>query len=184
MDAIEWCLSEGCVVVNNSWGGGSPLADWERRLREWAERGAWLVFAGGNSGPNTAQTDYPGRLPHVFNFAALDRLLRPANFSSAGDKIDSSGPGQDIVSARPGGGFATMSGTSMSSPWGTGCLGLYRAGLLAAGQPVPTVYQLREQLFARSTDAHTPGDDRRTGPGWITPELLRLNLTPDPRPVA
>lgn len=184
MNAIEWCLSEGCRVVSNSWGGGGPNPDWDRRFREWAERGVWLIFAGGNSGPNTRDADYPGVSEHLLNVAALDSQLRPAGFSSAGDKLDTSGPGVDIVSARPGGGFATMSGTSMACPFVAGTLTRYMAGLLAAGLPVPTVYQLRQTVFARSTDTHTPGDDRRTGPGWLTPLLLGLTLTPDPRPVA
>ena len=182
IDAIDYCLSEGCEVVSNSWGGGGQNASWERQFQSWAESPArpWLIFAGGNSGPNTSDSDWPGRSRHLINVAALGPDLRPASFSSAGDKLDTSGPGVDIWSAKPGGGYARMSGTSMATPYVAGLLGLYRAGLKAAGLPIPTVYELREQLFARSTDTHTPGDDRRTGPGFLTPLLLSLNLTPDP----
>lgn len=182
ISAIEYCLSEGCEIVSNSWGGGGQNASWERQFQAWAEspERPWLIFAGGNSGANTPDTDWPGRSRHLINVAALDSSLRPASFSSAGDKIDTSGPGVNIWSARPGGGFVQMSGTSMATPFIAGLLGLYRAGLKAAGLPIPTVYELRNQLFALSTDAHTPGDDRRTGPGWLTPLLLSLNLTPDP----
>lgn len=182
MDAIEYCLSEGCEVVSNSWGGGGRNAGWEARFRAWAESPSrpWLIFAGGNSGPNTPDSDWPGRSEHLINVAALDASLRPASFSSAGDKLDTSGPGVNIWSARPGGGFVQMSGTSMATPFVAGLLGLYRAALKASGLPIPTLYELRDILFSRSTDVHTPGDDRRTGPGWITPLLLALNLTPDP----
>lgn len=180
MDAIEYCLSEGCEVVSNSWGGGGQSASWEARFKEWAGRGAWLIFAGGNSGPNTPDSDWPGRSQHLLNVAALNTNLTPASFSSAGDKLDTSGPGVGIWSAKPGGGYQQMSGTSMATPFVAGLLGLYRAMLKARNLPIPTVYELREQLMYRSTDTHTPGDDRRTGPGWITPLLLALNLTPDP----
>lgn len=182
-DAIEWCLSEGCEVVSNSWGGGGLGADEVRFFREIAERGIWLVFAGGNSGPNTPDTDWPGRSEHLLNVAALTEDLRPASFSSAGDKIDTSGPGVNILSTKPGGGFQSMSGTSMATPFVAGLLGVYRAALKAAGLPVPNVYDLRKLLTTDATDAHTPGDDRRTGPGWVTPVLLSLNLTPDPPPI-
>jgi subtilisin len=85
LNAIEWCLSEGCTVVSNSWGGGTSIdTTTARKFREWAELGIWLIFAGGNSGPNTGQTDAPGNSPDVINIAALDSNLRVATFSSAG----------------------------------------------------------------------------------------------------
>lgn len=180
--AIEYCLSEGCPIVSNSWGGGSLTADADRQLREWAEHPSrpWLFFAGGNSGPNTPNTDSPGVSRNVLNVAALNPDLSPARFSSAGDKIDTSGPGVDIWSCRPGGGFRQMSGTSMACPFVAGLFGLFRQALIDNNMPIPTIYELREMMVSRSTDTHTPGDDRRTGPGWITPLLLFLNLTPDP----
>lgn len=183
LDAVEWCLSEGCAVVSNSWGGGGKDTGWERRFRAWSEAGAWLIFAGGNAGPNTPDSDWPGRSEHLLNVAALNQDLTPASFSSAGDKLDTSGPGVNIWSAKPGGGFASMSGTSMATPFVAGLLGLYRRALELSGQPIPSVYELRRLLASRSTDTHTPGDDRRTGPGWVTPLLLTLSLTPDPPPV-
>lgn len=185
LDAIDWCLSMGCKVVSNSWGGGGQSPDWEARFKAIAEHPSkpWLIFAGGNSGPNTPDTDWPGRSQHLLNVAALDSNLNPAGFSSAGDKIDTSGPGVDIWSARPGGGFQQMSGSSMATPFVAGVLGLYRAALEAAGAYIPTIYELRTLLFSDSTDTFTPGVDRRTGPGWITPLLLTLNLTPDPKPL-
>lgn len=183
ISAIGYCIEQGCEVVSNSWGGGGQNASWERQFKEWAEAGVWLIFAGGNSGGGTSNTDWPGRSEHLLNVAALKPDLTPASFSSAGDKIDTSGPGVDIWSAKPGGGYQQMSGTSMATPFVAGLLGVFRAGLKASGQRIPTIYELRELLFSRSTDTHTPGDDRRTGPGWVTPLLLALNLTPDPPPV-
>lgn len=182
LNAMEWCVEQGCKVVSNSWGGGGQDMDWERRFEAMNNHPSrpWLIFAGGNSGPNTPDTDWPGRSRHLINVAALNQDLTPASFSSAGDKIDTSGPGVNIWSCKPGGGFQQMSGTSMSTPWVAGLLALYRAGLEERGMYIPTIYELREQLFNRSTDVHTPGDDRRTGPGALMAVILANALTVDP----
>ena len=184
LNAIEWCLSEGCTVVSNSWGGGTSIGSGtQNRLREWAERGAWLIFAAGNSGGGTNQTDAPGNSEHVLNVAALSQNLSPASFTSAGAKIDTAGPGVNIWSARPDGGFQQMSGTSMATPFVAGVLGLLRRAMEIKGVPIPNVYELRKQLAFSSTDVHTPGDDVRTGPGYATPALLRMLLEPRPLPI-
>lgn len=183
LNALEWCAEQGCEVLSNSWGGGGEWPDWEAQARRFDDAGIWQVYAGGNSGPNTPDTDHPGRSLWVINVAALNQDLSPASFSSAGAKIDTSGPGVGIWSARPGGGFQQMSGTSMATPFIAGLLSLYKAARKKKGLPNLKVYELRELLFRRSTDTHTPGDDRRTGPGWLTPLLLSLDLEPDPLPV-
>lgn len=184
IDAMWYCIEQGAEVLSNSWGGGGQSTSWEAEFQKMNDRGVWLIFAGGNSGGNTSDTDWPGRSERLINVAALNADLSPASFSSAGNKIDTSGPGVGIWSARPGGGYQQMSGTSMATPFVAGLLALYRACLKKAGLPIPKGPELRSLLFSRSTDTHTPGDDRRTGPGWVTPLLLALNLTPDPLPLA
>lgn len=183
IDAMWWAIDQGAEVLSNSWGGGGQSAAWEAEFQKMNDRGVWLVFAGGNSGGGTSDTDWPGRSPRLLNVAALNPDLSPASFSSAGAKIDTSGPGVNIWSARPGGGFQQMSGTSMATPFVAGVLALYRSALKKAARPIPKGPDLRSMLFTDSTDTHTPGDDRRTGPGWISPLLLTLNLTPDPPPI-
>lgn len=180
IDAMGYCIAEGCKVLSCSWGGGGRDDGWERQFQEWIDAGIWLVFAGGNAGPNTPDSDWPGRSERLINVAALNQNLTPASFSSAGDKLDTSGPGVNIWSCKPDGGFASMSGTSMATPFVAGLLGLYRRALELTGQPIPNTYELRKLLFIDSTDIGTPGDDRRTGPGWLSPILLSLNLTADP----
>lgn len=181
--AMDWAINKGCMVLSCSWGGGGPSDSDEAAYRRMAESGAIIVAAAGNSGPNTIDADYPGRYQHVIDVAALNPDLTPAGFTNAGDKLDTSGPGVNIWSARPGGGYAQMSGTSMATPFVAGVIARYFGCLLAAGKPLPNVYDLRKILLSDSTDTHTPGDDRRTGPGWITPLLLTLNVTRDPKPI-
>lgn len=182
--AIRWGVEQGAEIVSMSLGSSSPDQTIIAAMKEVADKGVWVIAAAGNSGSGTVDVDWPGRSEHCISVAALNSDLSPASFSSSGDKIDTSGAGVNIWSTRSGGGYQQMSGTSMATPFVAGMLCLFRAALKERSLPIPTVYELRDLLFSRSTDTHTPGDDRRTGPGWVTPLLLRLALTPDPPPAS
>lgn len=182
--AIRWCVEQGAEIVSMSLGSSSPDQTIIAAMQEVAAKGVWVIAAAGNSGSGTVDVDWPGRSEHCISVAALNSDLSPASFSSSGDKIDTSGAGVNIWSTRSGGGYQQMSGTSMATPFVAGILGLFRAALKDRTLSIPTVYELRNLLFSRSTDVHTPGDDRRSGPGWTSPMLLALGLTPDPPPVS
>lgn len=181
--AIRWAASKGADVISMSLGSSSEDRVITSAMQEVAAQGVWIVAAAGNSGPNTPDVDWPGRSPYAISVAALAADLSPASFSSGGAKIDTAFAGVNIWSVKPGGGYASMSGTSMATPGVAGVLALYRSALKLRSQRIPTVEELRTLLFNRSTDAHTPGDDRRTGPGWVTPILLALDIAPNPNPV-
>lgn len=184
INAMNRCIEEGCKVLSCSWGGGGYSASDEREYRRMDDAGVLLVAAAGNSGPNTGNTDYPGRYPYFINVAALGRDMLPASFTSAGDKIDTSWAGVNIRSAQANTGrYVDMSGTSMACPGEGGLLALFISIRMELGLPWLNADAMRKVLFDRSTDTHLPGDDRRTGPGWSTPALLELALTPPPMPL-
>lgn len=180
-DGIDWAIRQGVDIISMSLGSSSPAPRIEQAIIRATDAGIWVVVAAGNSGQGGV--DYPGRYLSAFSCAAVDRNFSVASFSSRGDKLDVSGPGVDITSARPGGGYVNMSGTSMSTPFVAGALSLYRHGLKEKFMKVPSVYELRKQISYRAQDLGTVGDDTNYGPGWLNPALLLLGITPDPAPV-
>lgn len=178
--AMQKAVDKGAVILSCSWGSSGEDPNITAFLKDIAAAGVWPVFAAGNSG---VSIDWPGRSLYAINTAALDKNLNPASFTGEGTKIDTSFAGVDIWSCNPGGGYQLMSGTSMATPGNAGTLAMYRHGLKALGMKIPGVEELRRLLMSDSMDVGTVGQDRRTGPGMISPILLSLNLTPDPPPL-
>lgn len=182
--AMRWCAAQGAQIVSMSLGSGSPSPGIDAAGRELTDAGVLVVCAAGNSGGNTSDIDWPGRYPWAISVASVAEDLTPSPFSSAGASIKTSAPGSNIWSTRPGGKYRQMSGTSMATPFAAGVLARYLSGLKRLGRPLPKTAEVIELLKSDSVDKHTPGVDRRTGPGVIWPGLFRSNLDPSPSPVA
>lgn len=103
--------------------------------------------------------DIPTELPGVVTTAALASATGKASFSNFGNgKIDIAAPGSNVYSTVPGGGYSSMSGTSMASPHVAGV-----AALLASVDPAATPAQLRDRLGVQADDLACPSDTRCTG---------------------
>ncbi|MFM7199718.1 MAG: S8 family serine peptidase [Myxococcota bacterium] len=115
-------------VVNNSWGCPSSEGCTKETLHDIVKNvqaaGVMLIFSAGNSGPSCSTVmDPPATFPEVMSVGAVDSSGSIASFSSRGPttydrslKPNISAPGQGVRSCMPGGGYSSMSGTSMAAP--------------------------------------------------------------------
>ena len=103
--------------------GGDPAPALDQAVCRSLAAGVTYVVAAGNEGSD-AETSSPARVVQAITVAASDRNDRKPAWSNWGSLVDVFAPGVEIESDAPGGGTATMSGTSMASPHVAGAAAL------------------------------------------------------------
>ena len=88
---------------------------WEAAVDNAYKSGIAVIVASGNSNDDACKYS-PAFVPKAITVAASDSRDKRASFSNYGRCIDIWGPGVSILSAKPRGGYQSMSGTSMACP--------------------------------------------------------------------
>lgn len=148
LSGLDWALANGASVLSMSLGIRGWLEDFVPIIQLLRTRGMLPVIAVGNEGPGTSRS--PGNYAEALSVGAVNEKIAVANFSSSQkfnrerDAIvpDLVAPGVNIISAVPGGGFKSMSGSSMATPHVAGL-----AALLFQAKPGATVDQIEDAIF-------------------------------------
>ena len=180
---IRWAVDEGADVISMSLGGGSSYGPTNSAIDYAWTNGCIVNAAAGNSGYRGANTiGWPAKYKHCICTGATRSDGSIANFSSGGREIDWATPGQAIISASYRGGYATMSGTSMATPFGSGLLALIVELMRREGEAEWTAKQSFDAFIANYVeDRGAPGRDDRFGHGFplyveLTQALMRKEI--------
>jgi len=177
---ITWAADHGARVINLSLGGPSDSVTLRAAVTYARSHGAIVVAAAGNNG--VTSRFYPAGIDEVIAVGAADSSDDRYDFSDFGtDWVDVAAPGC-TESTWPGGGYESLCGTSMATPFVTGSL-----GLLMAAAPGATSAEVEAALDG------TAGPEGTT---WTTHGAIHLDHalatlltsgpyptpTPDPTP--
>ncbi|WP_274651721.1 S8 family peptidase [Paenibacillus humicola] len=162
IDGIDWCIRNGMKVINMSFGlSGATSSALRQSIQRARRKGIVVIASAGNGGIFSGGIDEPASFPETIAVAASTIQNQIASFSSRGKGIDVAAPGTAIKSTWPGGGYKTLSGTSMASPHVAG-----GAALLLAINPKLRPYQISRKL--RNTALKLSGfSSRSQGAGLI-----------------
>lgn len=142
---MDWVIGQGAKILNMSLGLRGYVGDFLPLTQLLRQKGVLPVFAVGNEGAGTSRS--PGNYDESLSVGAMDSSERVAGFSSSQQFAswtvpDIVAPGVDVISAKPGGGFQQMSGSSMATPHIAGL-----AALLWSAVPGATVDQIEQAIF-------------------------------------
>lgn len=141
--------------------------------------GVMVVAAAGNTGPYCGSIDDPpAPYADVLTVGAVDRQRKVTLFSSRGPvpgaaKPDLVAPGDEVLSAMPGGGYAVLSGTSMATPQVAGVVALMWSANPALVGDLPRTRQILRDTATPAVATYaartqTCGGDRNiTGAGLV-----------------
>jgi len=165
---IRWAVDQGADVVSMSLGGGASYSPTNTAIKYAWDNGCIVNAAAGNSGFRGRNTiGWPAKYKHCICNGATRSDGSIANFSSGGSQLDWATPGQAIISASHRGGYATMSGTSMATPFGSGLLALIVELMRREGQAEWTAKESFDQFIKQFVDDRgAPGKDPRFGYGY------------------
>lgn len=170
ISGIHWALDNGATIINMSLGGGTAMQRLQDALRRANSMGVLVFASAGNAGQRLPQNTigYPARYLESGCSGAKRSDGRIASFSSAGREMDIVTPGQQIISCsnRSRTAYATMSGTSMSAPVGSGLWAVIQSARVRSGlNRLVTIDDWRNWWASHSIDRGQPGKDPIWGVG-------------------
>lgn len=175
--AIVYAAENGAHIISISW-GDLQLSPIIRDVCEYATRmGVVIVASAGNEAE--ARLMYPAAFDNVISVAAIDKNLELCSFSSYGEGLDLCAPGLEIYSTTIGGEYREDSGTSFSSPFVAGAI-----GLLLSYNPSLSRDKVTQLLYQCCQDLGSSGYDNQFGYGLLDVEKLLLLADLEELPVA
>ncbi len=178
LGGMEWSINKGVKVLSMSLG----LRGWFRYFlpltRRIRQRNILPVFAVGNEGPGTSRS--PGNYSEALSVGAYGADGEVAWFSSSQrfnrrrDPLvpDLIAPGVDIISAKPGGGYQSMPGTSMATPHIAGL-----AALMFQAKPNASVLEIEKAILNSCVVPNGSNPERISRGIPFAPKALELLLS-------
>lgn len=147
----------------------------ENAIKELTENNITVICSAGNSG--MVEDRYPACFYDPITVSAVDlKQLKPANFITRNKEVDLCQIGVDVLSAWYKGGYAIMSGTSMSTPTVAGIAALVTDKYYKIFKEHIAEDFLYKTLKLNCKDIDVLGVDMKSGAGFCTLQPVVMDL--------
>lgn len=123
--AIRYAVDNGANVISMSFAYPASSSDLQAAIAYATGNGVICVASAGNTGTETVM--YPAGYPQVIGVGSVNFSDLRSPFSTSGQYVDTSAPGEALVTLFPGGNYAAVWGTSFSSALVAGAAGLMKS---------------------------------------------------------
>ncbi|MGH3385524.1 MAG: S8 family serine peptidase [Nocardioidaceae bacterium] len=151
-------------VINNSWGDIAHTPFFEDSVDAWITAGIFPVFSAGNEGPDCGTVGSPGDYDTAYSVGSSNRNGSISWFSSRGPgsnitaiNPDIVAPGNNVRSSFNGGGYGSMSGTSMAAPHVAATVALMWSAAPSLQRDIGQTRQLLDQAAVDTEDLQCGG---------------------------
>jgi thermitase len=155
---LTWAADHGARVMNVSFSGVAASSAISSAAQYVRGKGGVVVVAAGNCGCIDATPENP----YLISVSGTDSNDTLAGWSSQGNYVDVAAPGVGILTTDWGNGYASVSGTSFSSPITAGVV-----ALMMSVNPTLSPSDVTTLLEANADDLGTPGWDQAIGYGRV-----------------
>ncbi len=164
-EGVVWAVDNGANIINMSLGGVGASIVLADAVNYALANNVTVIAAAGNDGRD--QINYPAAFPGVIAVGSTDSRDQVSSFSTRGEHLSVAAPGEDIWSldAFDNGGYLTLDGTSMATPFVSGVAAL----LMQKHGTSLTPGQIRGILEATAEDLGAAGYDDEYGHGRVDP---------------
>jgi subtilisin family serine protease len=146
MRSVSYAVAQGAQVINASWGGTSCSKSLLQMMSDLHSQNILISVAAGNSRSDISKfPEYPAAFnlsnqitvgSHTASFARAFH----SNYST--QLVHLFAPGESITNTIPGGGYDTLTGTSMATPFVSGA-----AALIKSSNPSLSMSQVRDAIL-------------------------------------
>lgn len=156
--ALIWAADRGARVANISFVGVAASQTVQNAAQYMKSKGGLVLVAAGNNGRDENIAVTSSMIP----VSATNSSDNRTSWSSYGNFVALSAPGENIWTTVRGGSYQAWWGTSMASPVAAGVV-----GLMMAAKPSLSGAQIESILYATAVDLGSPGRDAEYGWGRV-----------------
>jgi subtilisin family serine protease len=168
-NGIKWAAGNGADVINLSLGSSTKSDAQQNEITKARNAGVVVVAAAGNECLNGNPAIYPAAHADVIAVGATDMFDAKPGYSSVGNYVDLAAPGQGVWSLYKDD-YASLSGTSMSSPHAAAAAALVLAAHPSFDVPSADAFaKVCKQLISTAVDLGATGKDPKFGYGRVDP---------------